>query len=114
MFDFFCVFTTGGVVLWAKVMADAVARYEVLNALVKNILLEEKSTKSSHIHNSYTIKWKFANDLGLVFAVVYRDILQIARVEDLLSLMFKEFVKVMPECDDGIYRGLPVDFNKQF
>ena len=49
MFDFFAIFTTGGVVLWAKVMADAVARYDVLNALIKDVLLEEKTTKTSHI-----------------------------------------------------------------
>jgi len=44
MFDFFCIFTTGGVILWSKAFAEAVIRYDILNALIKDIILEEKNS----------------------------------------------------------------------
>jgi len=43
MFDFVCIFTTGGVVLWYKAFGDL--KFPLLNMLIKNILLEEKTSQ---------------------------------------------------------------------
>jgi len=43
MFDFVCIFTTGGVVLWFKAFCDM--KLDLLNMFIKNILLEEKTAQ---------------------------------------------------------------------
>lgn len=41
MFEFVCIFTTGGIVLWYKAFGDL--KLDLLNIFIKNILLEEKT-----------------------------------------------------------------------
>lgn len=41
MFDFVCIFTTGGAVLWFKAFCDL--KFDVMNIFIKNILIEEKT-----------------------------------------------------------------------
>jgi hypothetical protein len=63
------------------------------------------------------LKWKIQNDLKLVFAVVYKEILQIAFVEELIDLMRYEFInKVYPSLQKQVevYLNLPTQFNQNF
>lgn len=46
MFEFICIFTTGGVVLWYKAFADL--KLDILNVFIRNILLEEKTAKHQY------------------------------------------------------------------
>lgn len=73
MFDFVCIFTTGGVILWCKAFCDL--KLDILNIFIKNILLEEKSARQSYTYHDQMIKWKTQNDIKLVFAIVYKEIL---------------------------------------
>ncbi len=48
MFEYVCIFTTGGVVLWYKAFCE-LKQFELLNMFIKNILLEDKqSTKTQY------------------------------------------------------------------
>ncbi|KAI8846402.1 signal recognition particle, alpha subunit, N-terminal-domain-containing protein [Chytridium lagenaria] len=42
--------------------------------------------------DSYRVQWTFANDLGLIFVVVYQRILQLTYIEELLDLAKESFV----------------------
>jgi len=116
MFDFVCIFTTGGVVLWFKAFCEM--RLDLLNLFIKNILLEEKSgAKSQFAFADFVLKWKVQNDLKLVFAVIYKEILQLAFVEELLDMVRFEFVtKVFPQVArlGEVYLTLPTQFDQHF
>lgn len=95
MIDFMCIFTTGGVVLWYKAFCEM--KLDLLNIFIKNILLEEKTAKAHYTYQDYVLKWKVQNDVKLVFAIIYKEILQLAFVEELIDMVRYEFVtKVHP------------------
>lgn len=56
MFDFVCIFTTGGVVLWFKAFCEM--KLDILNNFIKNILLEEKTGQAQYNFAEYVLKWK--------------------------------------------------------
>ena len=80
MFDYVCIFTTGGVLLWSKSFYSDF-KLDIINIFIKNILLEDKSSKKQYNYQDYALKWSVQNDLKLVFAVCYKEILQLAFVE---------------------------------
>lgn len=115
MFDYFCIFTTGGVVLWYKAFVDL--RFDLINQLIKDIMIEEKTAKNYYISKGSIVKWNIANELGIVFTVVYKEVLHLTMVEDLLDMIKTEFVKkVVPnlDLDNGLYTSLPTYFDKNF
>ena len=67
MLDYFCVFTKGGVLLWA--MSFAPLRGDPVNALVRTCLLEERSGEREFAYTSpaggaHTLKWALNNVRG--------------------------------------------------
>ena len=115
MFDFVCIFTTGGVVLWSKAFCEI--KLDVLNTFIKNILLVEKTGQAQYNFAEYVLKWKVQNDLKLVFAIIYKEILQLAFVEELLDLIRFEFVtKIYPQLmrEGDVYMTLPNNFDQHF
>ena len=75
MFEYVCIFTTGGVVLWYKAFCE-LKQFELLNMFVKNILLEDKQgVKTQFNFHDCVLKWKVQNDMNLVFAIIYKEIL---------------------------------------
>ena len=66
--DFFCIFTSGGLVLWYKDFVGE-AKFDILNLFVKNIILEEKTHQPSYSIQEYLIKWRIVNELGIYFVV---------------------------------------------
>ncbi len=56
------------------------------------------------------LKWRVQNDMNLVFAIIYKEILQLAFVEDLLDMIRYEFVtKIYPTLPKSgpVYMSLP-------
>ncbi|MFO0116951.1 MAG: hypothetical protein ACK521_04835, partial [bacterium] len=95
MFDFVCIFTTGGVLLCNKALYADCFNVELINIFIKSVLLDDGAriqTRRQFIHQDYMLKWQVANDLKLVFLVVYKEILQLAYVEQFLELLAKAFV----------------------
>ena len=115
MFDYFCIFTTGGVVLWYKAFVEL--NFDLINQLIKDIMIEEKTAKNQFIFRDNIIKWKVANDINMVFTVVYKEVLHLTYVDELLDMIQAEFVKkVVPnlEIENGLYISLPTTFDKIF
>mmetsp|Transcript_25080 Transcript_25080/g.28829 ORF Transcript_25080/g.28829 Transcript_25080/m.28829 type:complete len:333 (+) Transcript_25080:15-1013(+) len=115
MFDYFCIFTTGGVVLWYKAFVEL--KFDLINQLIKDIMIEEKTAKNQFIFKDNIIKWKIANDLNLVFTVVYKEVLHLTHIDELLEMISTEFIKkIVPnlEVDNGLYMTLPTYFDKHF
>ena len=116
MFEYVCIFTTGGVVLWYRAFCE-LKQFEMLNMFIKNILLEEKAgAKTQFNYQDCVLKWRVQNDMNLVFAIIYKEILQLAFVEDLLDMIRYEFVtKVNPTLprQGGVYLSLP-GFDQSF
>ncbi len=115
MFDFVCIFTTGGVVLWYKTYCEV--KFDILNVFIKDILIQEKSAKDQFNYQDYVLKWKISNELKLVFAIMYKEILQLAFVDEFLAMVSHEFTnKVYPTIlkEGQIYLTLPTEFDKSF
>jgi signal recognition particle receptor subunit alpha len=67
MLDHFSIFTKGGVVLWSYDFAAIQGR--PVDALVREILIEERAGEHAFETGVYTVKWTLANELSLVFVV---------------------------------------------
>lgn len=90
MLDLFTIFSKGGIVLWCfqgtvEVFAPSV------NALIRSILLQERSGSNTFENNGLTLKYKLDNEFELVFVVAYQKILQLAYIDKFLSDIHLEF-----------------------
>ncbi|KAJ3176935.1 hypothetical protein HDU85_006465 [Gaertneriomyces sp. JEL0708] len=104
MLDLVTVLTKGGLVLWSKAYTNAVNRpgsEHPVDSVIQDILIEEKSNAEGYVKESYQVKWTFANELGLIFVIVYQKILQLAYIDDLLEGFKRLFCKQFSEeiCD---------------
>jgi signal recognition particle receptor subunit alpha len=117
MLDYFCIFTKGGVLLWA--MSFTTLKGDPVNALIRTCLLEDRTGESSFVYTSptgaaYSLKWTLNNALGLVFVAVYQRALKLAYIDDLLGRVARAFapiyrpdtLKKYPEFDDTFQRLL--------
>jgi len=90
MLDFFVIFTKGGIVLWCFQSTKELFASSV-NALVKSVLLQERTGVSSFAHQSWTLKHRLDNEFDLVFVVGFQKILQLSYVDKLLDDVQREF-----------------------
>ena len=71
MLDSFEVVSSSGVVLWSKKYAPV--NPAVINGLIADVFVEGRVPASSdgkaYKRESHTLKWRTANDLGLIFIV---------------------------------------------
>jgi hypothetical protein len=94
MLDFAIIFTTGGALLWSHAFITQTqvlsqGNIDLVNLFIKTMLLEDKNTKRVFSCQDYALRWQVHADL--IFAVVYKEILQLAFVEELLSMIIREF-----------------------
>lgn len=94
MFDYVCVFTTGGVLLWQnQVFADF--NFSIINLFVKTCLLENSALAQQQkrfTYEDYALRWTVQPELKLVFCTVYKEILHLAFVEQFLEMVSKAFI----------------------
>ena len=118
MLDYACIFTTGGVVLWCKAFCETNFKYDIVNMFIKNVLLDDKTiNKNSYSFNDNILKWKMLPDLKIVFAIVYKEILQLTMIDDLLEMMKFDFEnKVWPKLNirSGVVMTLPPQYQIRF
>lgn len=75
MLDSFEIITSSGVVLWSRSYAPV--GVHVINSLINDVFIEEKFQQEAgsgavaprYRKEKYTLKWKRAKDLGLIFVV---------------------------------------------
>lgn len=90
MLDLFTIFSKGGIVLWYFQSTTQIFSPSV-NALIKSVILQERTGNNSFDHNSVTLKYKLDNEFELVFVVAYQKILQLSYVDKFLDDIHLEF-----------------------
>ncbi|XP_027919376.1 signal recognition particle receptor subunit alpha-like [Vigna unguiculata] len=95
MLEQLLIFTRGGLILWTCNHFTNALKGSPIDTLIRSCLLEERSGAASFTYDapgaSYSLKWTFHNDLGLVFVAVYQRILHLLYVDDLLAAVKREF-----------------------
>ncbi|XP_050209067.1 uncharacterized protein LOC126659772 [Mercurialis annua] len=91
MLEQLLIFTRGGLILWTCNELGNALKGSPIDTLIRSCLLEERSGAASFNYDvsgaSYTLKWTFHNDLGLVFVAVYQKILHLLYVDELLAMV---------------------------
>lgn len=94
MIDLFCIFTTGGLILWYKAFVGI--KFEnIINNLIKSILLDQKRNQDFHNVNGTIIRWKVINESGLIFLVAYQESYGVLYVDQLLEIVSKDFLNTL-------------------
>ena len=95
MIDLFCIFTTGGLILWSKSFVSFDFS-EILNDLIKTILMDEKKTQDFYIPvkgNGIILRWKIFNKSGIIFVVAYQQSFDVLYTDKLLDIVMNDFIK---------------------
>ncbi|CAG4961612.1 unnamed protein product [Colias eurytheme] len=90
MLDLFSIFSKGGIVLWCFQSTSEIFSPSV-NALIRNVILQERSGNNSYNHDALTLQYKLDNEFELVFVVAYQKILQLSYVDKFLNDVHLEF-----------------------
>lgn len=81
--------------LWSCLEVGKALKGSPVDALIRTCLLEERAGDSSFQYDTagagYTLKWRFHNELGLVFVAVYQRMLHLLYVDELLEKVMLEF-----------------------
>ncbi|KAL1089597.1 hypothetical protein V6Z11_D07G032100 [Gossypium hirsutum] len=84
MLEQLLIFTRGGLILWTCKELGNALKGSPIDTLIRSCLLEERSGAASYNYDapgaSYTLKWTFHNELGLVFVAVYQRILHLLQL----------------------------------
>jgi signal recognition particle receptor subunit alpha len=93
------IFTRGGLILWALSGGGGCGgKGSPVDALIRTCLLEERSAGGDGPgftqDGKHALKWAFHNGLGLVFVAVYRRVLRLLYVDDLLAAVRAEFARL--------------------
>ena len=95
MIDLFCIFTTGGLILWSKSFVSFDFS-EILNDLIKTILMDEKKTQDFYIPvkgKGIILRWKIFNKSGIIFVVAYQQSFNVLYTDKLLDIVMNDFIK---------------------
>ncbi|KAI8431998.1 hypothetical protein MSG28_004527 [Choristoneura fumiferana] len=105
MLDLFSIFSKGGIVLWCFQSTSEIFSPSV-NALIRSVILQERSGNTTYNHNSLTLQYKLDNEFELVFVVAYQRILQLSYVDKFLNDVHLEFRdKYKNELQGGQHMG---------
>ncbi|KAI1796002.1 signal recognition particle binding protein [Ganoderma leucocontextum] len=99
MLDHCSISHKGGVVLWSRSFTPAASHTAAssaspVNSLVREALIEGRSSDGKYEKDGYSVKWTFVNDLELIFVVAYQRILQLTYVDELLLALKTLFIKL--------------------
>uniref|UniRef100_A0A7N8Y3L4 SRP receptor subunit alpha n=1 Tax=Mastacembelus armatus TaxID=205130 RepID=A0A7N8Y3L4_9TELE len=97
MLDFFTIFSKGGIVLWCFQGAGVTESFTgPVNALIRSVILQERSGKNSFTHEALSLKYKLDNEFELIFVVGFQKILTLTYVDkfiDDVQLHFRDRYK---------------------
>uniref|UniRef100_A0A8C8D7U8 SRP54-type proteins GTP-binding domain-containing protein n=1 Tax=Oncorhynchus tshawytscha TaxID=74940 RepID=A0A8C8D7U8_ONCTS len=101
MLDFFTIFSKGGIVLWCFQGTGVTESFTgPVNALIRSVILQERSGNNSYTHDALSLKYKLDNEFELVFVVGFQKILTLTYVDkfiDDVQLHFRDRYKYMLE-----------------
>lgn len=85
-----------------------------VNALIRNVILQERSGNNTFNHNALSLQYKLDNEFELVFVVAYQRILQLSYVDKFLNDIHLEFRdKYKNELQVGMH-SMDFDFKTTF
>jgi signal recognition particle receptor subunit alpha len=90
MLELAAIFTTGGLLLFYK--AFCTLKFDIIDKLIKKILIQDKSGEDSYFEDPYRIKWSFANPHNLVIVLVYREMFQVNYIQELIEIVKNSYV----------------------
>ncbi|XP_059187012.1 signal recognition particle receptor subunit alpha [Centropristis striata] len=97
MLDFFSIFSKGGIVLWCFQGAGVTESFTgPVNALIRSVILQERSGNNSYTHEALSLKYKLDNEFELIFVVGFQKILTLTYVDkfiDDVQLHFRDRYK---------------------
>ncbi|TRY88085.1 hypothetical protein DNTS_024145 [Danionella cerebrum] len=97
MLDFFAIFSKGGIVLWCFQGAGVTESFTgPVNALIRSVILQERSGNNFFTHNTLSLKYKLDNEFELVFVVGFQKNLTLKYVDkfiDDVQLHFRDRYK---------------------
>ncbi|XP_039503557.1 signal recognition particle receptor subunit alpha [Pimephales promelas] len=97
MLDFFAIFSKGGIVLWCFQGAGVSESFTgPVNALIRSVILQERSGNNSFNHDKLSLKYKLDNEFELVFVVGFQKNLTLKYVDkfiDDVQLHFRDRYK---------------------
>lgn len=86
MLDFFTIFSKGGIVLWCFQGAGVTGSFTgPVNALIRSVILQERSGKNTFTHEALSLKYKLDNEFELIFVVGFQNILSLTYVDKFLD-----------------------------
>ncbi|KAE9406793.1 signal recognition particle binding protein [Gymnopus androsaceus JB14] len=99
MLDHCSISHKGGIVLWSRSFTPeashiASSAASPVNSLIREALIESRTTGEKYEKDGFAVKWTFVNDLELIFVVAYQRILQLTYVDELLAALKSLFVKL--------------------
>jgi signal recognition particle receptor subunit alpha len=99
MLDHCSISHKGGIVLWSRSFTPeashiASSAASPVNSLMREALIESRTTGEKYEKDGYAVKWTFVNDLELIFVVAYQRILQLTYVDELLATLKALFIKL--------------------
>ncbi|XP_051253575.1 signal recognition particle receptor subunit alpha [Dicentrarchus labrax] len=97
MLDFFTIFSKGGIVLWCFQGAGVTESFTgPVNALIRSVILQERSGNNSYTHEALSLKYKLDNEFELIYVVGFQKILTLTYVDkfiDDVQLHFRDRYK---------------------
>ncbi|XP_077396253.1 signal recognition particle receptor subunit alpha [Festucalex cinctus] len=97
MLDFFTIFSKGGIVLWCFQGTGVTESFTgPVNALIRSVILQERSGNNSFTHEALNLKYKLDNEFELIFVVGFQKILTLTYVDkfiDDVQLHFRDRYK---------------------
>ncbi|XP_066565634.1 signal recognition particle receptor subunit alpha [Amia ocellicauda] len=119
MLDFFTIFSKGGIVLWCFQGAGVSGSFTgPVNALIRSVILQERSGNNSYTHDSLSLKYKLDNEFELVFVVGFQKILTLTYVDkfiDDVQQLFRDRYKNELEHKGALkLLNCNFDFSKEF
>ncbi|XP_061683234.1 signal recognition particle receptor subunit alpha isoform X2 [Syngnathoides biaculeatus] len=86
MLDFFTIFSKGGIVLWCFQGTGVTESFTgPVNALIRSVILQERSGNKSFTHEALNLKYKLDNEFELIFVVGFQKILTLTYVDKLID-----------------------------
>ncbi|AOW07604.1 signal sequence receptor alpha subunit [Yarrowia lipolytica] len=103
MIDHFVAFTKGGIVKWQYSPPSASNVTHIVNDLISDVFIEESYPvqDSTYTKDIYTARWAVANEQGLVFVCIYKTLLHLPWVGQLVT----QARQLFPQLDDNEYEA---------
>merc|ERR1712000_761692 len=94
MIDQFTIFSKSGVILWN--LSNKNVTGNPIQSLISSVLLETNQSSSTPQRfdiGEYFVKYRIDDNFELIFTVVYKKILPLPYIDDLLDAIKLQFVK---------------------